>query len=168
MGTHRRPQPGTGPLLSKFLFDAVKVAHLAQQPTDQAGSLRERLVELASDVRPAACQRDPGPVRTSVDEGRIRLVPIALDRAAKVIRDDARQAGGPTTGLPVKEDITAGTGVGLQVTLPCAAMTGFQVGDGRLIHLDVATCQHARADRVVHGPQPVGGQSHPACQGLAG
>ena len=79
-----------------------------------------------------------------------------------------RQARGPTAGLPVKEHVAARTGVRPQVTLACAAMPRFQVGDGRLVHLHVAAGEHARADRVIDGPQPVGGQAHPARQGLPG
>ena len=58
MGTHRRPQPRTGAALAQLLFDAVEMAHLAQEPADEPGSLGERLVELAPDMRPAARQRD--------------------------------------------------------------------------------------------------------------
>ena len=168
VGTHRRPQPGTGAALAQFLFDAVEMPHLAQQPADEPGCLGERLVELAPDLRPAARQRDLPTSGTSLDEGRIRLVPISLERAREAGGNDVLQAPGPTARLPVKEHVATRTGVGPQVTLPCAAMARFQVGDGRLVHLEVAAHEHARADRIVNGPQPVGGQAHPASESLAG
>ena len=102
------------------------------------GCLGERLVELASDMRPAARQRDLPTAGTSVDERGIRLVPIALERAREVGGDDVRQALGPAAGLPVKEHVAARTRIRPQVTLARAAMTRFQVGDGRLVHLHVA------------------------------
>jgi hypothetical protein len=46
------------PVVSKFSFDAIKVAHLTQQPMCDERVLVTRLIKLPSGVRPARCQLD--------------------------------------------------------------------------------------------------------------
>ena len=91
------PQPG---------FDFVKVLDLQDNPSCLSRRLFERIVVLASDMRPAASERDlPA---AALREGTVRLVSIALQRAAEVHGNDVIQARGRAAGLPVEHDITAG------------------------------------------------------------
>jgi hypothetical protein len=66
-------------------FDFVQMPNLAQDPGDELRGFSLRLVEEATDMRPAACQ-DNGALGPALSQSRISAVGIALDRPGKLER----------------------------------------------------------------------------------
>lgn len=165
VGADGGAQAGTGALLAQVFFDAVEVLDLPHDPTGGAGARFKGFVELAPRVRPASSQRDFS--RTTIGEGGIGAVAVALQGAGKVDGDDVIQARSGAAGLPVKEHVAAGPAVGPKITLAGLAVAGGEIADRGFIHLDIATGHDSGADRLVDRTQPVGGERDPTHHGRA-
>ena len=117
-------------------------------------------------MRPAAGQLDGW--AAAIGKRPIGGITITLERAGEVDGNDVIQARSSTTGFPPEKHVAARTAARPEITLLGLAVARRQIINRRFIHLHIAASQDSGADVFVNGFEPIGGQPHPARQGLPG
>ena len=162
------PQPGSGALFSQPFFNRVKMADLPQEPADEARGLFLGFDKFAARMGVAGCEPDSALALPARSEAAVACIPVALDNATEVRRDDFLHAVGRAACVPVEDDVAAGPVAHPKVSGICLAVAGGEVGDGRFVHLDVVACDYVRVDLTVDDSERVLAQVRPAPQGLPG
>ena len=165
-GAHGLAQTRAGAVRAQFGFDAIELLDLAQEPATEQRRSFAGFIKLPADVRPTTGQRDDDVA--AIDEGAIRRVTIALQRAGERRGNDRSQARGRAADLPAKKYVAFGAARRPEATLLGAPVARLQIVDRRFIHLHIAARQDAGADGLVNRLQPFGGQFNPTRQGLPG
>ena len=149
----------------------VEVGDLSQHPAASSGGGFSGFVKFAPGVGEAACVGDGLLLRGGVvvaHEGGVGAVAVALEDAAPVSRDEAREAVSGAAGVPGKDGVALGFGADPEVALLGRAVAGREVFYASFVHLHVAVFEHVGVDRFVDEAERVGGERHPLSERLAG
>src|SRR5271154_1358415 len=112
MRAHRGAQLRPAFTATEFSFEVIKMLDLTQEPACDWRVLFARFVDFPPCVSPTCGQLD---VLSASGKTGVRGIPIALDRALKIDRQDIVQARRRTAGFPMIDDVSTGTRGGPKV-----------------------------------------------------
>ena len=104
------------------------------------------------------CQHD---VVSSFGKTIVGFITIALERAAKVYRNNLFKTVGCSAGLPMKDHIPTWCTTGPEVAELGLSVAWGKVADRGLIYLDITTSKYLFIDFIVDRLKPVGRQANP-------